>query len=148
MIQLSIENKKKLIEELKFISNKFEKEPTLKGKSFYLSGVHPLLNRIINLEFNNELLLLNFVFQGLHGIFDNLINKIEQGVEKIITIPEEFFPELSKLLNDIANAIEKKKDLYPYVQRASLFAHILTGNGFYLYQRGVMLLTDQKIKKS
>lgn len=148
MIQISMENKKRLIEELRFISNRFENEKTLKGKSFYLSAVHPLLNRVINLEFDNELMLLNFVFQGLHGIFDNLINKIEQGVEKIIIIPEEFFPELTKLLNEIANAIEKKKDLYPYVQRASLFAHVLTGNGFYLYQKGILILTDRKITKS
>jgi hypothetical protein len=148
MIQISMENKKKLIEELKFISNKFENEHTLKGKSFYLSAVHPLLNRIINLEFDDELMLLNFVFQGLHGIFDNLIIKIEQGIEKIITIPEEFLPELTKLLNEIANAIEKKKDLYPYAQRASLFAQVLTGNGFYLYQKGVLILTDRKTTKS
>ncbi len=99
-----------------------------------------MTSRVLNLEFHKELVLTHLVFQALHGTLDQLLVKIEDGSEGIITLPEDYFPRLSKLLRDMASALEKKQDICRYIESASVFLHVLTGNGFYLYQRGVLSL--------
>ena len=133
--------RKKIGEELKFIAGKISEDTTEREKSYYLSGVASLMNRIFNLEFSKELVVLHFLFQAMHGILDQLILKIEQRAEKTIIIPEDFFPQLSKLLQELALDIEKKKDLYEIVQKIATFSYVLTGNGYYLYKRNVLSLS-------
>ena len=60
------------------------------------------------------------------------------GKDTVIDFPEGFFEKLSECLEELAKNIENNQDTYAVLQKISLLAYISTGNGYYLYQKGIL----------
>ena len=60
------------------------------------------------------------------------------GKDTVIDFPEGFFEKLGDCLEELAKSIESDQDTYAVLQKISSLAYISTGNGYYLYQKGIL----------
>jgi len=135
-MKINADTRKKLIEELKFIINKMEKEKEYKQKIYYFSGIYGAISRIFNLEYDPELVFAHIILNYTHN---NIKLRLAQE-EKIIEIPNELFDKLVATTKEFLNKIEKNESLCDALQKFAIIAYSTTGNGYYLYQRGLLRL--------
>lgn len=135
-MKIQPDTRKKLIDEIKFIINKMEKEDDPKQKLYYFSGIHGVLSRIFNFEYDPELVfahvILNFAYNSIQA-------RLAQE-EKIIKIPDELFDKLVVTSKEFLHKIEKNESLCDALQKFAVMAYLTTGNGYYLYEKGLLRL--------
>lgn len=132
------ELRSKLVKEIRFVAEKIRTERELRTKVYYFSGIHGEMFRIFNLYFDPQLLfahnVLNYVYQAMRARADVIV----MGRDNLINFPDGFFDKLCERLEKLANAIENDQDLYQILQDISCLAYVTTGNGYYLFQKGIL----------
>ena len=136
-MELTSNYKKRIIEEIRFVIEKMKAEETLERKTYYFSGIPASLNRYFNLEFRDDLF---YFWSGLQTMYIALNQKIAQihGEGHIIDLPEDFFSKLYEIFERICEKIPIEEDLEPEFFEMAKLAYITTGNGHYLYQKGMI----------
>ena len=137
-MELSAELKEALVDELRTVVKRVEDEIDIGKKIFFLSAAYSGVQRIFNIRFDPELVLINLVLNTTYGAVLNLHNAIEVGNERAIQVPEDFFNKLNGLLEELATAIENDENIYEILKEISVLSYSLTGNGYYLYRKGVI----------
>ena len=127
-----------LVEEFRLVASKIRDESDMRRKNFFFSATYGVVHRIINIDFDPELVIIHNVLNSTYTIVNNLQNSIESGTEKIIQIPMFLFDKLADLLDDLAGAIQEGKNTYEIIQKIAVLSYMLTGNGYYLYQKGII----------
>jgi hypothetical protein len=129
-----------LVEEFRFVASKIRDESDMKRKNFFFSAAYAVVQRIINIDFDPELVIIHNTLNSTYTIVNNLQMSIESGTEKIIRIPLLLFDELADLLDELAGAIQESQNTYEIIQKIAVLSYMLTGNGYYLYQKGIIAL--------
>lgn len=139
-MQIPEDLRKKLVSEIRFVVGKIRTEQDLRTRTYYLSGIHGEMLRLVNINFDPHLLfahnVLNAAFTTIRGRADAIV----LGRDIVINFPPGFFDKLSSLLDGLATSIELDKELYKILQDISNLAYIGTGNGYYLFQKGIIKL--------
>ena len=133
-MKISKENRQKLIEEIKFVIKQMKAEEDPKVKLYYFSAVYGIMHRIFNLEYNPDLVFANFVVNSTY----NQINARLQNPDKTIKIPDELFDKLVKATEELLIVIKEDKNLYKVLRKLVLLGYVTIGNGYYLYQKGLL----------
>ena len=107
---------------------------------FYLSACHGAISRVLNIEFDNELVLLHIVFNGCHNTLNNRLAAIGQNTERPINIPDELPLKLAGIVNEFAKEFRENGNVIDLLPRLASLCYVTTGNGFYLYQTGRLKL--------
>ena len=68
------------------------------------------------------------------------MNDILRGIEPVIKIPEKYFEKLENAVEELAEKIDKDQDVSSTLQKITNITYIMIGNGFYLYQKGLISL--------
>ncbi len=63
---------------------------------------------------------------------------IATGQQAQAGIPNDLFANLENSLAELAFNIEKGTDIYPQLQAMVNLAYSMTGNGYYLYLKGIL----------
>lgn len=137
-MKISDENKKIILNEFKFIIKRMKQTDNNREKLYYFSGSYSMVSRILNIEFDPCLVFVHNVLQTAYGTLNQTLQNIQAGQERVITLPDILFERLTKELNQLSVAIEKDQDFYPALQGISNVAYFATGNGFYLFQKGLL----------
>lgn len=137
-MELSAELKEALVDELRTVVKRVEDEIDIGKKIFFLSAAYSGVQRIFNIRFDPELVLIHFVLNSTYTTVSNLHKMIETGNENVIQIPEGFFYRLNGLIEELATGIEEDKDIYEILKKISVLSYSSTGNGYYLYRKGVI----------
>ena len=137
-MKISLELKKTLVDELRLVAKKVADEIDVRKKIYFFSAAHAMVYRIFNINFDPELVLIHLALNSTHGIVQNLHTMIERGDEKVIQIPDDFFDKLASLTEELAIAIDGDNDVYEILQKIAIRSYSLTGNGYYLYQKGII----------
>ena len=137
-MQVSQEFKKLLVDELKIVTKKIREEADLRKKNYFFSATFGTVSRIFNFNFDPELVLIHSVLNLVYSAVDNLQRRIERGEEDVIQIPDKFFDKLADLTKELAIVIENDGNLYEVLQKIAVHSYILSGNGYYLYQKGII----------
>jgi hypothetical protein len=133
-MKISKENKAKLIDEINFVIEKMKKEQDDKAKLYYFSAVYGVMQRIFNMEYSPDLIFANFVISStLNNINMRLLNP-----DAVIKVPEGLFEKLIAATEELSGAIEKNNSLYEVLMKFTLLGYVTTGNGYYLYQKGLL----------
>ncbi len=136
---LSKEYKTIIYDEIKFVSNILRESEDVDELIYYLSAVHPMFRRIYNLEFNKHLVFMNFIIGNCFGVIAAAVNIAKQEKTPII-IDISFFRKYGGLLEDLAEAIKEDKLGYEILEKIALLAYSISGNGYYLQQKGVNII--------
>lgn len=139
-MKISQELKKTLVDELRLVAKKVADEIDVRKKIYFFSAAHAMVYRIFNINFDPELVLIHLALNSTHGIVQNLHTLIERGDEKVIQIPDDFFDKLASLTEELATAIDEDKNIYGVLQKMAIIGYSLSGNGYYLYQKGAIKL--------
>jgi len=135
-MKLSAANKAKLVEEIRFVLEKLKSETEPASKLYYFSAVYGVMNRIFNLEYAPDLIFAHIVINAAHS----QINARLRDPDKVIQLPIELFDKLSDATVALLEVIEKDKNPYEVLKKFALLGYVTGGNGYYLYQRGLLKL--------
>jgi hypothetical protein len=138
-MKISETNRKALAKELRFVAEKLANGTPLAEQVWYLSATFAMTNRILNLEYDTELLLLDTVFSQLWGNLNSRHMAIKAGDTTII-FPEDLFSRLGVLLHKLADRVDNNKELFDLIPSLVPYGYVSTGNGYYLWKKKVMRL--------
>ncbi len=137
-MKISESNKKIIVDEFRFIVKKMKQAESSQEELYYFSASFGMVLRILNLEFNSSLVFMHHVLQTSHGILNAALQNISSGQERVIKLPDNLFERLAKELQQLSNRIEKGEDIKPVLENISNIVYVATGNGYYLYQKGLL----------
>jgi transaldolase len=115
------------------------KSSTPQEKMFFFSAIFGMANRIMNLEYDPELAFLHHVTLAAYSTINTNLAVMAQG-QTVITLPPNVFDKLQDTLNNLAKYIEEGKQTYPVLEVISNLAYSTSGNGYYLFLKGVLTI--------
>lgn len=139
-MKLSFNSKKAIVEELTYVANTIPKQADPPKKLFVYSAAQAMVNRILNIEFDADLILIHTVLQSTYVEINSRLNSIMTGAERAITIDPSLFDFLARSLQDLADAISQDKDIAAQLAKIAAAGYATTGNGYYLHQKGILKL--------
>ncbi len=137
-MKISRRFREELVQEIQFVVKKIREEQELRRKVFYYSGVYGLVSRIFNLNFDPELVFMHLVLNATYGALKDRANNIVLGRDTLIEFPDDLFDKLCDALETLAEEIENDAKTYHTLQKIANLAYVTTGNGYYLYQKGIL----------
>ncbi len=80
------------------------------------------------------------LLQVSHGTIDTKVREILRGIEPVIKIPDHYFEILENTIEALCTNIEKDGNIHQSLQKIANITYIMTGNGYYLFQKVYALL--------
>ncbi len=133
-MKISESNKKKLIEEIKFVIEKMKSEEDTSTKLYYFSAIYGTMHRIFNIEYNSDLVFAHMITSATY----NTLNSRLSIPDKVVQLPPEIFDKLIAVTEELKRTLEKNGNLYNVLKKYAILGFIASGNGYYLYQRGLV----------
>ncbi len=137
-MELSNNSRTIIAKEFKYVTKKMREEQDVATKLYFFSGTYALIQRIFNLEYDPSLILIHDVLQSTYTSINGRLESIIRGEEKVIKLPEELFSSLAKAVDKLCDAILNNRDSSESLQKIATIAFVATGNGYYLYQKGIL----------
>ena len=139
-MELSYDLRTKLADELRYIAAELEGQQTMAYKNYIFSGAHAMTNRILNLAYSEELVLLHSILVTAHTGIQTRLSPLASGQEKVVSVPGHIFNALAKALKELADAVEAEEPLWGPLLKIAVAGYITTGNGYYLLKKGILEL--------
>jgi len=103
---------------------------------YNFSACHSAISRVLNIEFDAELVLLHTVFMGCYGVIANRVAMISQNAERQVQFPPQFPEKLSGIVEEFAVRFDNNRDVLDLLPSLTTLCYVVTGNGYFLYQTG------------
>jgi len=141
-MNLSKEKKTIIINEFNKIHSLMKGTNNISEKIFYFSASHAMVSRVFNIEFDPLLILMHSVLQTTHSYINSFMSSISNKQNMFFSIPKNYFDILENTLKGLTQSIENDDDdkIYRDLQKLSTLGYIATGNGNYLYKKGLIKL--------
>ena len=111
--------------------------PDLPTKLYFFSAFYGEIHRMLNQAWGSELALVHLV---LKATYDQINGRIMAPTPQGVNIPVELPDALDRLADEMAAIYSSKEinitQLFQVLGRASALAHVVSGNGYYLYLKG------------
>jgi hypothetical protein len=133
--------KSKLLSEFDHVLVRLTEERRPDEKMFYFSALHGTVNRILNFECTEELIMLHHVLSTLFAAFNGRIQALMQAAEPAIKLDPLLLDKLVEHTRNLAEALREDKDPTGIYRKMIALAYATTGNGYYLYQKGALKIT-------
>jgi hypothetical protein len=134
--------RQRLAKEYRYAANKMQ-QAAPERKLFYFSVLFGEAQRILNFEWDKDLALLHMVTQQSY----NQISAQAPTLSIILPVKAStIYEKLTQATSEIASYYEKeenetnKEELYQKLADLTEIAYIATGNGSYLYEKGLINL--------
>jgi len=139
-LKISQTSIKIITDEFKYIANKMRGTNDPLEKVFFFSGAYGVLPRVFNQEYDPLLIHMHMILQTSYNTINARVQEITRGIEKIIKIPSNYYNILENIIEMLAEKIDKRQDLSEPLQKISILTYALIGNGYYLLQKGILIL--------
>ncbi|MFH1087592.1 MAG: hypothetical protein V1737_03285 [Chloroflexota bacterium] len=136
-MRLSKTNRLALAREIRTAVDFMGKADKARDKMYFFTAVYGVAQRIMNLEFDPELGFVHNVTNAAYNTINTALLMAAQG-QSAPTLPANVFDELQKALKDLATHIEEEKQTYTVLERISNLAYSTSGNGYYLFLKGLL----------
>lgn len=136
-MQINKTYKTALINEVKYVLKKMKENTSLEKKLFYFSAVPAELLRVLNLDYDLDILYLHHAVNHAYASFQQRMAAIKSGDATII-LDEHQIAKLESLLEDVLGVIEQKKGIDEVLKAFIELAYSTSGNGFYLMEKGLL----------
>jgi hypothetical protein len=141
-MNLSKGKKTIIIDEFNKVYDLMKNTNNVSEKIFYFSAGHAMVSRVFNIEFDPLLILMHSVLQTTHSYINSFMSSISNKQNMFFSIPKNYFNILENTLKGLTQSIENDDDdkIYRDLQKLSTLGYIATGNGNYLYKKGLIKL--------
>jgi hypothetical protein len=136
-VNISTNHKNELVKEIATVAEFMSKASSPQQKIFYFSAIFGMANRIMNLEFDPELGFIHHVAFASVNILTQSLN-LMSAPNAVATFPPGIFDKLQEAVSDLANDIDGGKPTYPVLERIFNLAYSTSGNGYYMYLKGML----------
>lgn len=143
-MQLPDNLRERLVSELKTAIMLMRQSESLREKLLYFSVTYLEVGRIINWQWDADLVLIWLVTQQVHQRATPKLQSMLQG-DRLAPLPDDYFEHLIQATSDLADYIETNGSsdvLAELMGRFSMLAYLTTGNGFYLTQKTALTTED------
>ena len=137
-MELSARNRKIIVNEIRTAIDYMSKTSDAKQKMYFFSAVFGIINRIMNIECDPELCFIHQVTNTAYQTINTNLNSAAQG--SVVTIPKSLFEKLEETLGELATCVEEGKKTYRVLERISNIAYSTSGNGYYLFLKGLLTI--------
>jgi hypothetical protein len=139
-MNISKDMRSKIISEIEYVTDKMKKNPNPLEKLYYFSAIFGLFQRVINFECDPELIFIYQVSNLTYNALNSRISSMAQRADAGVNLPDKAFEKIENDLEELANQITLNKPVYAVLQDMANIAYSATGNGYYLYQKGMLKL--------
>ena len=134
-MQLPKEIHRRLAEEFRFVAEKMNETAELPRKLYFFSAIYSSVSRTLNQIWNPELALLHMVTNATYMAIQN---QPPIPVEFPRRLPDELTIATQKLAALFQQDTVESDDLYNLLARFAELAYVSTGNGRYLFTKGLI----------
>ena len=118
------------------VSNmKINKDPF--KKLYFFSGIHGLINRVFNIEYDPELVWIHHVLSAVHAGFLQRLDAMRKG-DPVIVLDELYFEKLIALSINLKDKISESDNVDDTLKKFIILLYATTGNGYYLKHKGLL----------
>jgi hypothetical protein len=139
-MKLSKTMKGLFVKEVRDVANQIKGTENVEEKLFYFSAVFGAAQRIINIEFDNEMLFIHQITQLAYSQIQQRIVLVKSGQQPTIGLPDNIFDALREMVDELATFVEKGEKTYPILEKMMTLSYSTTGNGYYLFKKGDLKL--------
>ena len=130
----------RFIEELRYVSKQMQGTENIEEKLYYFSAVFGAAQRIVNFEFDPEMLFIYQVTQLAHNQIQQRLVLVKSGQQPSLGLPDNLFTVLRNMVDEMASRIENGETTCPILEKMMTLSYSTTGNGYYLFQKGELKL--------
>jgi hypothetical protein len=132
-------HKEKIIDEFKLVAKAMKEENNIERKIYFYSGAHGIVNRILNIDYDPELLFIDYILERSYETINSGITAFIRGERRApIPNPSVILEKIADEVNKLANSIEKGESYIKILNRIVELSYLTTGNGAYLHYKGVI----------
>jgi len=139
-MNLSPHTQRIFTDEMRFVIKNMRDTNKLTEKLFFFSASYAMAQRVINIEYDYELAFIQQVLQLAYNTINTRLAMISTGQQTDISIPDNLFNKLEETLEEMVDMIDKGSYTYVALQKIANIAYATTGNGYYLYLKGMLKL--------
>jgi len=126
----------RFIEELRYVAKQMQATANLEEKLYYFSAVFGAAQRIVNFEFDPEMLFIHQVTQLAYNQMQQRLVLVKSGQQTSIEMPDNLFAVLREMVYEMASRVENGETTCPILEKMMTLSYSTTGNGYYLFQKG------------
>ena len=126
-----------IVQELEFVINKINQSPIKEEKLYYFSAVQGVLNRILNLEYTEQLLSAFYITNETLKMFHQRLAAYNAG-DKSFNLTDEQMLRLSQITVEFLETIRNDEKIEEVLKKYVVLLYSTTGNGYYLMEKGVL----------
>jgi len=136
-MDISNNNRKHIADEIEIAVNMMKESRDASEKLYYFSAIYGILQRIYNIEYDEDLVFAHLVIQLTHQGFMQRLAAIKQG-DSTVMISEEQFDKLTDLSDELGDKIRDNEDFVATLKKIVILLYSTQGNGYYLMKKGVL----------
>jgi len=136
-MDISDNNRKHIADEIEIAVNMMKESRDASEKLYYFSAIYGILQRIYNIEYDEDLVFAHLVIQLTHQGFMQRLAAIKQG-DSTVMISEEQFDKLTDLSDELGDKIRDNEDFVATLKKIVILLYSTQGNGYYLMKKGVL----------
>jgi hypothetical protein len=137
-MKLSPSMKKLMVKEMEFAADRMKTAPTMAEKVFYFSAVYGAVGRVLNFEYEPELAFIHQTVQLAYNQVNARVLNLVAKQDVAIGMPEGLFERLQEGVEQLIALLQKGAPTYPALEYIAHVAFSTTGNGYFLYLRGML----------
>ncbi len=131
-------NKKLILDEFEYVLESIAITESMEEKLYLLSALHGVVNRVMNIEFDSDLIFLHHVLSATHAAFTGRYDAMKNKKAFPLQITKEIFDKLFLLIGKLYDCLKNNTEINEISKGLIVLAYTTTGNGFYLYQKGML----------
>ena len=128
--------KKKLVNGLKDCAKKTLEETDLRKRAFYLAQCNEDAAIVMKLNYDSELVLLQFALEISSRTIASRIETIISAENETIPLPENLFEKIVKILTELATKIESDEKTHESIEKLMELAYVTTPSGYSQLMKG------------
>jgi len=137
-MEITPEFRKSIVNEFRLVAKKIREEEDPARKLFFFSATYGVISRVFNFSYDPQLVFIHMVLNASYNTLNAAVTRFESIEERAISIPEGLFNKLADATEELADKIEKDEDTYETLQKIAIMCFSTTGNGYYLYEKGLL----------
>ncbi len=139
-MKISNDSKEIIVKEFEKVLELMSNTKDHKEKLYYFSATYAMVSRVLNIEYDDMLIFIHSVLLNSYSNINSFFNNIISNKDTFYSIPKNYFDILENALRDLTRAIDQNDELVinNILKRFSLIGYITTGNGNYLYKKGML----------